>query len=369
MRQESSSERIVWYVLVGLDRSPIMGTARKLSLLPQDKNIDDFRVKVSKIMSPRLGHISPNDLTVFRNLYDRTSASPDTGLDGLGQSAEQALIVVSLLPLAAQPSIDLGPSAGLPSVAHLVSDVEAFRLACLDLDVDSIQYKDVVELRTGVWIMGDMILGSRLFIREPYPEFLGMILEIFGDKSKSFPHIIVMGTPGIGKSFFGYLVAMILIRRGQSVVFEYARGNRSFYFRAERSRPVAVGSLYEFSPFVTGKTYYICDDCLPASVSVPTLLLTPPHRKHWYQFSKDPCCFRYMPLWTLNELEDCRELLFPNITQCQLKSAYAVWGGCAKATLQISDPESHIETVNAIMQSLDLASLHIRVLFSGFRPR
>ncbi|CBJ33665.1 conserved unknown protein [Ectocarpus siliculosus] len=58
--------------------------------------------------------------------------------------------------------------------------------------------EDTLELVNGTFFLGNGKLGSKLFIRPCYKEMADLIL------SGNVQDIVVTGTPGIGKSMFGY---------------------------------------------------------------------------------------------------------------------------------------------------------------------
>ncbi|CBJ28075.1 conserved unknown protein [Ectocarpus siliculosus] len=58
--------------------------------------------------------------------------------------------------------------------------------------------EDTLELANGTFFLGNSDLGSKLFIRHCYKEMADLIL------SGKVQDVVVTGTPGIGKSTFGY---------------------------------------------------------------------------------------------------------------------------------------------------------------------
>jgi len=59
-----------------------------------------------------------------------------------------------------------------------------------------------LELANGTVFLGDPMFGSKLFIHPCYKEFSEIILD--GASRSVVRDVVVTGTPGIGKSFFGW---------------------------------------------------------------------------------------------------------------------------------------------------------------------
>lgn len=64
--------------------------------------------------------------------------------------------------------------------------------------------EDTLELANGTFFLGNRHWGSKLFIRPCYKEMADLIL------SGEVQDIVVTGTPGIGKSMFGYYLLYLL---------------------------------------------------------------------------------------------------------------------------------------------------------------
>ena len=50
------------------------------------------------------------------------------------------------------------------------------------------------------------------------------------DEVNKLPHLVILGNPGIGKIFFGYVILLHLARAGATVVYESGILQKRFLF-------------------------------------------------------------------------------------------------------------------------------------------
>lgn len=67
-----------------------------------------------------------------------------------------------------------------------------------------------------IFILGNPNLGTSIFIQPFYPSLLSISLSVIA--TPDTPHLIILGTPGIGKTYFGYFLLHHLARTGATVV-------------------------------------------------------------------------------------------------------------------------------------------------------
>ena len=122
----------------------------------------------------------------------------------------------------------------------------------------------------GVHMFGDRRLPKKVLVRECYTDLLALVLQITGrnklkDLQASSP--LILGTPGIGKSFFGYFLVPALFLQGEDVkTIIYESGPKQFLFLFLRTK-VLVGSRNDFRQYLQDpSSFYIADSCAPCSV-------------------------------------------------------------------------------------------------------
>ena len=97
-------------------------------------------------------------------------------------------------------------------------------------DKATLKENEVFALGQGVYFLGEVDFGSRLFVRECYLELLDLVLS--GGKN-----VLLRGTPGIGMTHFSFVLILRLISEGKQL---YTRGGMGWIacsFPQKRSSP------------------------------------------------------------------------------------------------------------------------------------
>ncbi|EEY53770.1 crinkler (CRN) family protein, putative [Phytophthora infestans T30-4] len=231
-------------------------------------------------------------------------------------------LVVGDVPIPITQSMSFNPPA-----------LVAFRKAFLN-DSTDVKADALVELPRDTYLLGDSTLGSRIYIRHCYPALWKLCHERIHDEKKNTPHLVILGTPGIGKTFFGFVIVLILARAGATVVYESGGLKKRFLFA---HNVVAQGSQEDFVHILDQPTtYYIVDAVKPAYYPAKTILLTSPRRSIWYEFNKTNCQSCYMPVWSLKEILQCRKLMYSDTPVDVVQKCFRRWGGIARYVLRFS---------------------------------
>lgn len=193
----------------------------------------------------------------------------------------------------------------------------------------------VVTLPADVWFLGRLILGSKLFIRRCYVSLLKKLNDFFSAPSApGINSVAILGTPGIGKSFFGiyFLITLLQEKSAPSIVYQVNDGANCLFFLQDGAYKVCVETALNHKVLAhlsLPSTYYICDSCAPSQApgtNCRTLLTVTSLNQMYAEFKKSGCRSFYMPLWDDNELELCRSLVFPYVTREQYKDLVGTWG-------------------------------------------
>jgi len=211
-----------------------------------------------------------------------------------------------------------------------------------------IQENTLIQLPEGVFILGNRSIGSSIFVRPCYPKLLKISLDIVN--SANTPNLIILGTPGIGKTYFGYFILLHLARLGATVIYESALQKEYMYLFTPDD--IVVGNRAQFGSLLSSaSTFYIADGLQPVSYAARTILLTSLRRDIWHQFSKTSCTMRYMPVWSSEEIFNCRSLLFDSLDCKLVERLYLQWGGIARYVLKFGS--------DSVQQSLLKAALNV----------
>ncbi|CAK4177625.1 unnamed protein product [Aphanomyces euteiches] len=222
------------------------------------------------------------------------------------------LLTVGDVQIPVTPSMSLHPPA-------LVAFWQAFQNDKTDLKAGAL-----VDLPQATFLLGDSTLGSRLYIRHCYPALWEYCLKTIHDEKMNSPHLVILGNPGIGKTFFGFVILLLLAREGATVVYESGVLKQRFLLTNEI---VAEGSPNDFLQILKNTdTYYIVDAVKPAMYVAKTILLSPPRRSIWYEFNKTCCEPSYMPVWSRGEILQCRELMYSDTPVAVVEDCFRRWG-------------------------------------------
>jgi hypothetical protein len=190
----------------------------------------------------------------------------------------------------------------------------------------------VIKLPDEVQLLGERP-GLQIFIRFCYPQMLLHALKLTDTAEK--PNVIILGNPGIGKTYFGYLLVWYLVNQRKTVVYENGSSLDVRFLITPDG--VAKGSTETFHPYLSlPTTFYIVGGVTPRSVlaKTKTVLVTSPKHDICYPFRKqqNPSVV-HMPVWAWEELKACHELLHPNLPVDIVEDGFGRWGGIARYVL------------------------------------
>ena len=188
-----------------------------------------------------------------------------------------------------------------------------------------------------------------MFVRTCYKVLLGLI-----DQKQAHPFFgntyyapIIYGTPGIGKSYFGYHLLLSLAKKHATVVYYDGTAKRAYLFSDSQ---VSFGplSLYE-SLLRNPEIYFVVDSAEALVVEAKTILITSPLKSHWKHLDKEKGNFFPMPIWSEQEIFECRALVYQNVDQDTAKANFLRWGGVPRYVLRFgNDAEKQRQLDEAI---------------------
>ena len=144
---------------------------------------------------------------------------------------------------------------------------------------------------------------------------------------------MISGTPGIGKSYFGLYVLARIVNQGiKNVYYQCKSGcyilNNQLITKV--SNPVFFQDSLDEAP---AGAWYIVDGVEPYFRNhIITLLITSPRRSTWHTFRKHfLASMYYVPVWTLDELQMCRPLIYSDyVTEEEVNTRFDKWGGSSR---------------------------------------
>jgi len=190
--------------------------------------------------------------------------------------------------------------------------------------------------------------------------------------TKTPVRITLKGTPGIGKTFFGFYLLHQLIAQGRRVVYRQEGHDPYIFFKDEA---LICPNPWAFQP----SDVLIADSVRQLPLGpVDTLLITSPDPQVAKIFQKEASTI-YCPTWDLDELLACNRSIHGR-EEAHVKNLYDQWGGIPRyvlqhseeetkqtelaQALQLSKPEKLIEALNRSSSDPDLSHklIHMQVV-------
>ncbi|RLN57873.1 hypothetical protein BBJ29_009559 [Phytophthora kernoviae] len=170
--------------------------------------LNDLDVQATLIVEVPTQHLVPR--TVASVVGSRELSTPYEPRD--------SQIVVNGVTIHVTENMALNPPA-------LVDFWKAFQAIRTEVEADA-----VIALPEETFLLGDLTQGSRIYIRRCYPKLLNVCWDMIHDEATNTPHLVILGNPGIGKTFFGYVILLHLARLGATVVYESGGSQQRFLF-------------------------------------------------------------------------------------------------------------------------------------------
>jgi hypothetical protein len=172
-----------------------------------------------------------------------------------------------------------------------------------------------------------------IFIRNCYYHLCEVIFD------ETIKKLRITGNPGIGKTFLGYYLFHLLTSKGKVVVYHKV-GHPPLLFN---EKIIFGESLFSFLEHLCNPdTWYIVDGHHPDTYDAKTILLCSPQKNHYKDFDKveGGIEVRYMPVWDLDEIKKCRNMIHNNLEENYVKNLFLKWGGIPRFVLDLAKNEN-----------------------------
>ena len=187
-----------------------------------------------------------------------------------------------------------------------------------NIDIDKLQSSSIGQAKKEILSKGVAVIAlpfkqlsallnvDRIFVRDFYDKFIEHKLKNFELSMNTNRGAVIMGTPGIGKSTFGWYMVWKALQMGKTVIY-----NQYFYPQAfvifHGNERVQV-CHYIPSEYDNPNTVLVVDSLVPRSSRCFTVLVTSPDRGVVKEFLKVPGVKRhFFPLYTADELKLLRD--------------------------------------------------------------
>ena len=231
----------------------------------------------------------------------------------------------------------------------------------------------VISLPLWVSLMGLSRYGRQLFVRPSYLQLKHRILQLHQASDTYVDKMmIISGTPGIGKSFCALYMACYWIAKGTRVIYEFHDQDEAasvswYHFPPNSGEGFCVDLQQDVSHHVRGatdgNTVYIVDGGLPripASSCWCYAFSSPQKSVYRYERKVPSCHLMFLPLWTLEELQQCRgsvDIFSSTVTAELAELAFEFAGGVPRTVLQLpaQTANASIPTRSLIVDQLETA--------------
>ncbi|OQR95950.1 crinkler (CRN) family protein [Thraustotheca clavata] len=193
---------------------------------------------------------------------------------------------------------------------------------------------------------------TNVFIRPCYTKLLKLTWDLINGENS---HLVILGSPGIGKTFFGFVLLHQLAHLNLTVVYEHGPSKNRYLFTQTN---VFKGSLNDFDLIVDNEsTFYLIDGNRPKQTTGKAILLTSPRKKIYGEFKKFKCNKRYMPVWSNDEILKCHALAYNHLDKVAVERCFVRWGGIASYVLDAANIVKQEDLEKAIAAVVDIGYL------------
>ncbi|KAM6496299.1 hypothetical protein JOM56_009005 [Amanita muscaria] len=172
---------------------------------------------------------------------------------------------------------------------------------------------------------------SSIYIRECYLTWFNFFLdEVAKDPNGKFA---LSSTPGCGKTFatnfIFKLASMTPLLEKKEILYQF----KSSFYLYQSDKVTKIKKNMAEQKAIDKETFYILDGCDADAVTAEclTLFISSPRSntfKDWYVHAM--ITPKYFPVWSLEELQSCRELCYPTLDAKTVDDRYQQYGGVAR---------------------------------------
>jgi hypothetical protein len=179
---------------------------------------------------------------------------------------------------------------------------------------------------------------------------------------------VISGSPGIGKSCFCLFLLWKLRVLGiegkyapRSVLYRPQGEDEYVHFRHDGTCSRLVKSSDSWRLLFSNPRTFVITDAVepPLGKSALSVLVTSPKRQVYWSFGKQEfSTFRYFPVFSWEEMQQCRETSFhASVRKDLMRENFLRWGGIVRYVLRhASDPSQQV-LLQAAIDSVDLKAL------------
>jgi len=281
--------------------------------------------------------------------------------------------------------VTAGIAAQAPQICEFIRDIgsvksDKVRLEKQDADGKMVLVAEGHILNSARWFALPSAQKSKLFVRQCYEALLQKIKAAWNSSDQY--HVLLIGTPGTSKTFFLNYAAYDLLSKKRD--FHVVICHDSGVVSVDPDGNITPGeTLKDFNTLLQSSQTVVLYDCSKTNSDPPhwanarVLAASSPNKEQYQHYTKTFCKTFCMPLWSLDELELCRQNCFQSqsnqalaageaddilyyVSAIQLECRYNLWGGVIRWTIGSQSRESEFEFEQALT-GMDLKAAQIAV--------
>ncbi|RHZ47946.1 hypothetical protein Glove_564g54 [Diversispora epigaea] len=144
----------------------------------------------------------------------------------------------------------------------------------------------------------------------------------------------------------------MLAQKDEIIVYDSCAKDSPIVF--DKEKVIEVLNLKEKISYLNKpNVWYIVDGKIPVKVEAKTILVCSPKKDYYRNFDKYiGTTIRFMPVWSWNEIETCRNRMFNKLNKSYVKDLFLKWGGIPQFILEkAEDVSQQILIEEAIVKS------------------
>lgn len=208
------------------------------------------------------------------------------------------------------------------------------------------------------WLMKEESFS--IYERESYKDLYNIIFE---DPAMQKTHVIIVGNPGIGKSYFALYALSKALQAGNNVIFQCVSHNVVYWFkpgssvRHSSSLPVLEDRCDAL--FFYDAATRECGKFPPDFARI--IVFSSPARSNYVALEKmDTSVTMYMPVWSAEEMEHAARLL--NLDLESVMKDFDVFGGIPRfilpSTSQLLHRGKFLQDLDSAIAQCDLTAIY-----------
>ena len=204
------------------------------------------------------------------------------------------------------------------------------------------------------WASDKTIAYESMYIRKAYKDIYKMLCSTMYNR-------VVIGNPGIGKSYFAVYVLYHACKDGKRVLFHHVPSDQTYLFGD--GLQVIAGALATYYMSMPNAELLLMDMGTRErprypSISEQVIVFSSPHEGNYVDLVKGGAAKVYMPPWSWNEIEYAAGKL-SNLSLEIVRDGFDIYGGIPRYVFAERDEirQGHLSALNSEINACDMEAV------------